>query len=197
MIERVIVRLTRIVNKIKILRKNISVSQTAMLLGVCDFQGCTQNISIGDNTTIRSGKYGGNYVGMGKTRFFVFPEGEIEIGNKVGISNSIFVSRAGIKIEDEVMIGGGCRLYDSDFHSLDYETRVHSGDSDIKSAPIYIKKGAFIGAGCIILKGVTIGEGSIIGAGAVVTKNVPDHEIWAGNPAGFVRKTDMRTDNIQ
>lgn len=188
MIGRVIVRFTRIINKIRILQKNMTVSGTAMLLGVCDFQGRTQNISIGDNTTIRSGKYGGNYVGMGKTRFFVFPEGKIEIGKNVGISNTIFVSKAGIKIEDDVMIGGGCRFYDSDFHSLDYETRVHLGDGDIKSAPIHIKRGAFIGAGCMILKGVTIGEGSIIGAGAVVTKSVPDHEIWAGNPARFVRK---------
>ena len=46
----------------------------------------------------------------------------------------------------------------------------------------------FIGANSIILKGVTIGERSIIGAGSVVTKNIPDDEIWAGNPAKFIRK---------
>lgn len=56
----------------------------------------------------------------------------------------------------------------------------------MKTAPIKIKKGAFIGANSIILKGVEIGENSVIGAGSVVTQNVPDKEIWAGNPARFI-----------
>ena len=59
-----------------------------------------------------------------------------------------------------------------------------------KAKPVIIKDGAFIGTDCIILKGVTIGEKSVIGAGSVVTKSVPDGEIWAGNPAKFIRKVD-------
>ncbi|WP_212635306.1 acyltransferase [Pseudozobellia thermophila] len=50
-----------------------------------------------------------------------------------------------------------------------------------------IKDRAFIGAYSIILKGVTIGENAIVGAGSVVTKSVPDNQIWAGNPAKFIR----------
>ncbi len=46
-----------------------------------------------------------------------------------------------------------------------------------------IQSGARIGAGCVILPGVTIGHGALIGAGSVVTKNVPTHETWCGNPA--------------
>ena len=42
---------------------------------------------------------------------------------------------------------------------------------------------ACIGAGAVILPGITIGEGAIIGAGAVVTKDVPPGETWVGNPA--------------
>ena len=50
-----------------------------------------------------------------------------------------------------------------------------------------IKDNVFIGARCLILKGVVVGENSIIGAGSVVTKNIPDNEIWAGNPAKFIK----------
>lgn len=46
----------------------------------------------------------------------------------------------------------------------------------------------FIGANSIIVGKVRIGENSIIGAGSVITKNVPDNEIWAGNPAKFIKK---------
>lgn len=56
-----------------------------------------------------------------------------------------------------------------------------------KMAKVTIEHDAFIGAGCIILKGVTIGACSIVGAGSVVTKNVPANQIWAGNPAKFIR----------
>jgi len=48
----------------------------------------------------------------------------------------------------------------------------------------------FIGAGSIIMPGVTIGNEVIIGAGSVVTKDVPDNCIFAGNPATFMQHTD-------
>jgi acetyltransferase-like isoleucine patch superfamily enzyme len=53
-----------------------------------------------------------------------------------------------------------------------------------------LKEGASIGAGSVILGGVTIGKKAMIGAGSVVTKDVPDGELWLGNPAKFVRKIE-------
>jgi acetyltransferase-like isoleucine patch superfamily enzyme len=85
------------------------------------------------------------------------------------------------------MIGGGTKIYDTDFHSLEPAIRLGE-DNDISTKPVLIKSGAFIGAHCIVLKGVTIGQYSIIGAGSVVTKDIPDWEIWAGNPAKFIRR---------
>lgn len=53
--------------------------------------------------------------------------------------------------------------------------------------PVLLKKNSWIGAGAIILPGVTVGENSIVGAGSVVTKDVPDNTIVVGNPAKVVR----------
>lgn len=55
---------------------------------------------------------------------------------------------------------------------------------------VYIGNRVFIGANTIIAKSVTIGNNVLIGAGSVVTKNIPDNEVWAGNPARFIRKRE-------
>lgn len=117
----------------------------------------------------------------------------ITIGNNVGISNSTIVCHDSITIADDVLIGGGCKIYDTDFHSIRRKERLEAFsdmlfDVNAKTAPVTIKEGAWIGGHCIILKGVSIGVNSIIGAGSVVSKNVPDNEIWGGNPIKFIRK---------
>ena len=53
---------------------------------------------------------------------------------------------------------------------------------------VYIGDDTFIGTGTIISKDVRIGKNCIIGSGSVVTKDVPDNEIWAGNPARFIKR---------
>jgi acetyltransferase-like isoleucine patch superfamily enzyme len=85
------------------------------------------------------------------------------------------------------MLGGGCRVYDSDFHPLDATARSANDLSAIRIRPVVIGDDVFVGAYSIILKGVRIGERAIIGAGSVVTRDVPAGEIWAGNPAVCVR----------
>ncbi len=55
---------------------------------------------------------------------------------------------------------------------------------------VIIKGNAYIGANTVICKPVTIGEGAIIGASSVVTRDIPPFEIWAGNPARFIRKRE-------
>jgi len=56
--------------------------------------------------------------------------------------------------------------------------------------PIRIGRGAWIGAGSIILPGVTIGERRVVGAGSVVTRDVPQLSVVAGNPAPFIRQIE-------
>lgn len=53
---------------------------------------------------------------------------------------------------------------------------------------VHIEDDVFIGLNVIICNSVTIGKGSIIGAGSVVTKDIPPYQVWAGNPARFIRE---------
>lgn len=120
--------------------------------------------------------------------FFVDKGCILKIGNNVGISQSALIAHANLSVGDNVKIGGGTCVYTSDFHSLDSQIRASKDDlKHRKCASVVIENNAFIGARCIILKGVTIGENSIIGAGSVVTKYIPANQIWAGNPARYIR----------
>ncbi len=145
-------------------------------------------VVIGDNVTITSCRETNPIGGDTKTILYAKEQSKLLIGNNVGISNSAIIALKEIVIEDNVLIGGNCKIYDNDFHSLNYDERMMKPDQGVKSAPVRIKMGAFIGAHSIILKGVTIGEKSIVGAGSVVTKSIPNGEVWAGNPARFIRK---------
>jgi UDP-2-acetamido-3-amino-2,3-dideoxy-glucuronate N-acetyltransferase len=53
-----------------------------------------------------------------------------------------------------------------------------------------IKRGATVGAGAVVLPGVTIGERAMVGAGAVVTKDVEPDTVVVGNPARVVRRLE-------
>ncbi len=177
----------RVINAINIKRKHCSCGHNLKINGILGIHG-TGNITLGDNVTINSSGNSNPSAGYGKTHLSVYGNGRIIIGNNVGISNSAITSESLIEIEDDVMIGSGCMIADTDFHSVDYSNRIKKPDVNVKRLPIRIRKGAFIGARSIVLKGVTIGERSVIGAGSVVTKDIPDDEIWAGNPAVCIKK---------
>ena len=145
------------------------------------------NISIGENCVLHSGTKT-NVLGEA-LGFEVYPGAILKIGNGVNMSNVKIRCENKIVIDDDVMIGGGVTIIDSNCHSLDFNERMFSPDGGaIISSPIHIKHGAFIGAGALILKGVTIGNEAIVAAGSVVTKDIPDGEIWGGNPATFLRE---------
>ncbi len=147
------------------------------------------SISIGSGLRANSGKaYNIIDSGAARTVLRTIGSGRIAIGERAGISNSAIVSAVSVTIGDDVMIGGGCRIWDTDFHPVDFDERRASSENGGACAPIVIEDGAFIGASSIILKGVTIGKRAVIGAGSVVTKDVPAGEVWAGAPARRIRE---------
>lgn len=92
-----------------------------------------------------------------------------------------------ITIGQDVFIGPQVTLICAT-HPLDYRRRT---DGINLGGPITIKDGAWLGAGVIVLPGVTIGTRSVVGAGAVVTKDVPDDTLVAGVPAKVVRAIEQ------
>ena len=134
-------------------------------------------------------KYSSNPIGgQGFCSFVVKKGASIEIEKGAAISNSSFFSSKKIFIGKNVYIGGDCKIYDTDFHSVNYSERVIENNIGAKVASVIIEEGAFIGTGTIILKGVRIGKHSVVGAGSIVTKDIPDGEMWAGNPCRFIKR---------
>lgn len=144
-------------------------------------------IFIGNKVHINSSRESDPIGGDCRTILFTLFDGEIHISDGVGLSNTTIVARNHVSIGNNTIIGAGTRIYDNDFHSLLPEERM-KGDDSVKTKEVMIGSNVFIGAHCIILKGVHIGDNSVVGAGSVVTKNIPDNEVWAGNPARFLKK---------
>jgi len=147
-------------------------------------------LTINNNLKLNNGiKYSESGLN-GRCRLVVYNEATLTIENNVGMSNVTITCCKNIHIHNNVKLGVGVHIYDTDFHALDYKIRrnVASDWKHKKSDNIIIEDDVFIGAFSIILKGVTIGQNSIIGSGSVVTKDVPANEIWAGNPAKCIKK---------
>jgi acetyltransferase-like isoleucine patch superfamily enzyme len=148
----------------------------------------TAEIRIGDDCRIQSG-FAGNPVGAGsRMAIWVGPGGRLSLGHRVGLSNSTIVCMKAVEVADDAFLGGGCRIYDTDFHSLSAAERGRPGNPGARTAAVAIGRRAFVGGHSILLKGVAIGEEAVIGAGSVVRDDVPPHQVWAGNPAVFVRE---------
>jgi acetyltransferase-like isoleucine patch superfamily enzyme len=155
--------------------------------GICSF---------GKGLTFRS-DLTSNLVGLYKPcSIAVLKTGILEISDFTGFSGiSIYCSNK-IKIGRYCNFGGNVSIWDTDFHPLDFQERRETFETT-KTSPILIGDDVFVGANCIILKGVSIGDRSIIGAGSIVTKNIPSDEIWAGNPAKLIRKIRSNVPDIQ
>ena len=107
----------------------------------------------------------------------------VKIGKNVIINHSLTcMSRGGIEIEDDVMIGPEVTLLTANHDFADHWVLL--------CGKIHIKKNAWIGARAVILPGITVGENAVVAAGAVVTKDVEANTVVGGNPARVIRKLE-------
>lgn len=157
---------------------------------------------------IRGVKFGKNNFVDSKCRF-VLGKGQIEIGDNnefmhgallmtyggvIRIGNScsinpytiIYGHGEGVTIANNVLIAGHCMIIPSTHNHSRLDIPINQQGGTSKG--IVIEDNVWIGAGCKLLYGVTIGTGSIIAAGSVVNKSIESNSIAGGLPATIIRK---------
>jgi galactoside O-acetyltransferase len=102
--------------------------------------------------------------------------------------NLTLVDDTDIFVGDSVMFGPNVTLATAG-HPVEPELRRKVAQYNI---PIHIGNNVWIGAGTVVLPGVTIGENSVIGAGSVVTKDIPANVVAVGNPCRVMRPINER-----
>jgi UDP-2-acetamido-3-amino-2,3-dideoxy-glucuronate N-acetyltransferase len=107
-------------------------------------------------------------------------EGDVVVGDRVTIKSGVYLWD-GLRVEDDVFIGPQATFTNDRFprSKQDFELQLTT-----------LRRGASIGAGAVVLPGITIGRQAMVGAGAVVTRDVPDAAVVVGNPARVVRSAE-------
>jgi acetyltransferase-like isoleucine patch superfamily enzyme len=120
----------------------------------------------------------------------------LRIGDRVAMRTNCTLSAAcAIVIEDDVVLGGGVTVVDSD-HTWDagHPSVLYN---PLDTAPVRIGRGSWIGDRVAVLKGSRIGEFCLIGANSVVRGEIPDHSVAVGAPARVVGSTATGSDPAQ
>ncbi len=159
--------------------------------GECHFKARKAgSIQIGKNVHLLAG-WRSNRVGLTNPVLIqTLGDGMICIGSYFGGSAIVLSARTKIEIGEYVGLGANVRMFDHDFHALNFIERRPTHEEEgryLKSEPITIEDDVFIGTNAIILKGVTIGQRTIVAAGSVVFRgSYPADSILAGNPARVI-----------
>ncbi|WP_394804404.1 acyltransferase [Portibacter lacus] len=115
------------------------------------------------------------------------PAFNIEIGDHVDLAWGVLITTGGkVKIGNRTLVGYNTQIFSANHIIPSKRGRIFGSGHILK--PVDIGQDVWIGAGSIILPGVTIGEGAVIAGGSVVTKNVAPFTIVGGNPAKLIKE---------
>lgn len=128
---------------------------------------------------VREGAVLGRNCILGKGAYVDFG---VQIGDNVKIQNRASVYH-GVTLENGVFVGPHAIFTNDKLPRAINPDGSLKSDEDWELGQILVKEGASIGAGAVIVTGVTIGRFAMVGAGAVVTRDVPDYGLVHGNPA--------------
>lgn len=169
-------------------KQQITYGEKCRILGPVIIRKAPESsIVIGDNFFCQSGSRASIDV-QASSKIQTEEGGCLKIGDNVGVSSIVIHCWNKIVIGNNVKIGAGCMIFDTNFHNIDFRIRTTTDAIDtISTRPVYIDDNVFIGTRSIICKGVHIGKNSIVAAGSVVVKDIPENEVWGGNPAKFIK----------
>ena len=120
---------------------------------------------------------------------FVEIQKGVHIGSNCKIQSHSFICE-GVRIKNRVFIGHGVTFINDKLPKTTNLDGTIKRNGDWTCTETTIEDEASIGSGSTILCGINIGRGAVIGAGSVVTKNVPDGQVWVGNPAKPLKEQD-------
>jgi acetyltransferase-like isoleucine patch superfamily enzyme len=138
--------------------------------------------SIWNHVQVREGARIGSECGIGTGAYI---DRDVVIGDRVKIQNYVSIFHH-VTIEDGVFVGPHVTFTNDRYPRAVHPDGTRRGKDDWTVVPTLVRSGASIGAGAVIVCGVTIGSWAMIGAGAVVTHDVPDQGLVVGNPASLV-----------
>ena len=117
----------------------------------------------------------------------------VEIGNNVRIGEACRIGCSfEVTIEDNVLFAPNVHISDRDHDYVDITKPINEQPIVSKGA-VRIGEGSWLGLGCQIYSGVTIGKHCVVGGGSIVTHSVPDFCVVAGNPARIIKKYNEET----
>ncbi|MGD7651637.1 MAG: acyltransferase [Verrucomicrobiales bacterium] len=117
--------------------------------------------------------------------------GEIEIGDGTSIQMYFHCGAAeSVKIGRDVLIAGRVYITDHD-HKFDHPELPPRRCRELVTRPVVVEDGAWLGEGCVILKGVRVGARAVVGANAVVTRDVAPGAVVGGIPAKEIKRIDF------
>ena len=118
-----------------------------------------------------------------QTRARVLKMGGVKIEGRAIIYKGVSIDSVA---PDRIFIGEGTAIT-AGTKILTHFLDPNKAGNQFRIGDVHIGKNCFIGVNSVICNSVSIGDGVIIGAGSIVTKNIPSYQVWAGNPAHYIK----------